>query len=406
MDIALYKELVNHAQKCGADDAALVCRHILQKINAEDYLSFDEIKIAAQYQKGSASASFTTQLACPNRAALLQTVKNLCQAAKIANAWGQPRTSDVQSVVRAFHQLPSVQSTDRICDPQNCSDDCFHADCIQTQSINIPAFVPPNINEISNNLSIQLEQTTNAIDEVLLYQNNIFSHTFVETCLKSQLKLQHLDDIYTLNLPSYRFNPLDADNPIVNSDALQSSMLEIADGFYNSICAKLEYVSPMPNLVISGWGMAVLGHEAAHLSVDMASSGKLIMEMANCQLDSDTANCPVHALLPSDSSYHSKQELFETLPNHTLFVDAPTLWIRRNNSLLDVHFKIACEIENAKILRYFKPVTLRFDLKTIWQNIQSTANSISKICLKCQNSMADFAAPDCYLAQNIALGKI
>ena len=406
MDIALYKELVNHAQKCGADDVALIYRHILEKNLSGNITSVDEIKLAVQFQKGSASAFFTNQFASPSRAALMQINKNLCQAAKIANAWGQNGTSNVQSVVRTFNQLPSIRYNDRICDPQSCSDDCFHADCIQTQSPDIPTLNPPYLNEISNNLSIQVEQTTKAIDEVLFYQQDILMHSFVETYLKSQLKLQHIDDIYTLSLPLCRFNPLSPDNPLANPDQMQAAMLEIADGFYNSVCAKLEYVNPMPNLVISGWGMAVLGHEAAHLSIDMASSGKLIMDMAQCQTGTDAANCPIHSLLPSDSAFQSKQALFETLPKHTLFVDAPSLWVRKNHTLLDVHFKIACEIENAKILRYFKPVTLRFDLRSIWQNILSTTNLMSKICLKCHPGMADFSAPDCYLPLTISLGKI
>ncbi|MBO4351379.1 MAG: hypothetical protein J6A01_10590 [Proteobacteria bacterium] len=406
MDIALYKELVNHAQKCGADDAALVYRHSLEKSNSGNVKSVDEIKLAVQFQKGSASAFFTNRFACPDRTALLQITKNLCQAAKIANAWGQPNPSDIQSTVQAFNQMPSIQYPEEACDPLACTDDCYHANCLQSDFWNFPAFEPPNLNEISNNLSIQMEQTTKAIDEALFYQQNISLHTFVETSIKSQLKLQHIDDTYTLSLPLCRFNPLDSNNPLANPGQLQASMLEIADGFYNSVCAKLEYVSPMPNLVISGWGMAILGHEAAHLSVDMASSGKLIMDMAQCQPTPNSANCPIHALLPSDSTTHSKQELFEALPSHTLFVDAPSLWVRRNNTLLDVHFKIACEIENAKILRYFKPVTLRFDLKNIWQNIHSTTNLISKVCLKCHHGMADFSAPDCYLPQTIPLGKI
>ena len=398
MDIALYQELVNHAQKLGCDDVAIIARHIIQNAiantnSAAIFKQFEDATLAIQIGNASASVQILNNAIQSDRTTLLQTVKNLCQAAKIAKTWGSNAPSTVHDIVKQFNLWP--ESTDITCDSYACTNDALQAEAPQVDTL--PSHNPTQVDlsDISQNLQFSAQTVTAAVQETLFHNQKILTHTTTQSTLFRKLTLRHVDQDISLNLPLLRFNPYIAEQ-IPDDSAQIDEIRETAQHFYNSECSQLQYVSPMPQILISGWGMAVLGHEAAHLNKDIAVSGKIIAEIAQCS----NTPCPILGFMPSEQTQETQQNSV-SVPPYTLMVDAPDLWIRKNQHLLDIRFRIACEMEHTKIIRYFKPVTLRIDLNEIWNHIQMAISPVKTICLKCHKDFATFSAPACLIAKNL-----
>ncbi len=423
MDDQRARELIALASKSGADDVMIVQRHVRWRVDAlagrsESHLPGQSEDIALYCAVGNAESSFVWNDALvPDADAFAQHVKNAVQAAKLANVWGVARNHVpfAEQFCRTSAQKcakPEVWDDEpRDPCPKNsrvCHKDCFHPDCLTDTSLaaaQILHVIANKLAEVSRQLELQASQT---ISEIRL--NCWHGDGFVQTqrfeTLLSQTVVNPIDDAHEerIALPDYLFDGAG----IFVEDEAHKQLLSAADIAPHLVASReSELPDGLFGLLLSPWIVALLAHFSAHLNIDVSQSGKLLQNMDTCLFaPPDSPWCRSRALVHAIAARPTLGLLFARTSSHALFVDAPIAWVRRNQYLVDMQCRIAAEIDEHKFSKFFNSVTLRFDLRELWQYCTETAEPSRRLMLKCGDDRVVYQAPYAYFPIRPVWGRI
>ena len=421
MDDQRARELIALATKVGADEAVIVQNHIARRV---DHVTGRQIShaleksddIAMYCAVGNAESSFTWHdEQPPDSDDFKQQVKNIVQAAKLANVWGVSRNhvpfteqfckSSAQKCKKG-NDFDDEDNQDPC--PKNrqvCIKDCFHPDCMTNTAMDAAPVLNDLVNKlgaVSKAVELQASQTIDEIHRNCWNGDGFVQIQRFETKLSQTLVIR--DSAEHLDLPDYLF---DGSGIFPNDDA-HKQMLSAPD-IAPDLLAKRE--SDMPDnlfgLLLSPWIIAVLAHLSSHLNIDVTKSGKLLQNFDTCLFaPPDSPWCRSRALVHAIAARPTLGLLFARTSSHALFVDAPIVWVRRNQYLVDMQCRIAAEIDERKFHRFFNPVTLRFDLRELWQYCTETAEPSRRLMLKCGDKRVVYQAPYVYFPIRPVLGRI
>ncbi len=406
MDVALCQEILRLAEQAGANKAFVLSRSCIQSIDrisnlvefhTTKVLNTDELFVTC----GNGCCSeviYQNERAELSRDDLISHVKKCCQAARLAHVWGQNSNIAETEFKHFDSQSASADIVDNSCldihKKNACNVECFRPQCLMNadfSAISALKNLRNNLADVNEHISLDAEISIQAIEETRYFEKNIQTQRHYESCLKQTLFFRHLDNLISLKLPDFRF--LGRRFELSEHPEFLSAQ-DVADGFSKSASSVVDYVNPSDSILISGWGMCVLGHEAAHLKTDITRGGRIVLNMAEC-LDFPVHNrlCAGNGIKISLEGGLTREELLTRVADKTLMVDAPDAWVRKNESILEVRFRIVCSVRNGVPDQYYKPVVLRFDLKKMWYYCKFASKPYVRIAMACGEGIADFQAP-------------
>ncbi len=423
MDDQRARELIAQASKSGADDVMIVQRNVRRRSDAiagrsETHHLGQDSDIALYCAVGNAESAFVWNDAMPpDTDAFAQHVKNAVQAAKLANVWGAARNHvpfAEQFCRTSAQKCPKPDTWDdepRDPCPKNsrvCHKDCFHPDCMTDTSLaaaQILHTIAGKLAEVSRHLVLHASQTISEITSNCWSADGFVQTRRFETVL-SQTVVNAMGDAREerIVLPDYLFDGAG----IFTEDEAHKQMLSAAD-IAPHLAAVQEDVLPdgLFGLLLSPWIVALLAHFSAHLNIDVTQSGKLLQNMDTCLFaPPDSPWCSSRALVHAIAARPTLGLLFARTSSHALFVDAPIAWVRRNRYLVDMQCRVVAEIDERKFSRFYKPVTLRFDLRELWQYCTETAEPSRRLMLRCGDERVVYQAPHAYFPIRPVLGRI
>lgn len=403
MDIALCQEILRQAEKSGAEKAFILSRSCIlrsESLVGHQILSSVDAsrcsKLFVQIGTGSCSALIENgNVPVASRDALLECASKCCQAARLAKVWGQNRNlAELE-----FRRFESEKYLAEIVDPEcplsteknACSDDCFRPECI----LNAEFALSEKLKMLDEKMAgyqavLNAEFCVQSVEETLFIDKDIQTQRHFESSIKQSVVYKK----HSLELPEYRFVGKNFD--IAKLPELIAAH-DIAEAFEKSCESESQFAGTGTGVLVSGWGMSVIGHETAHLHVDISPGGRVVMNLSDClNQPVQTGECRSNGVRISLEGGLQKAILLTRIPEHTLVVDAPDAWIRRNDATLDVRFRIAYTVQNGALEQAFKPIVLRFDLKRIWYYCRFASKPYVRTALKCGNGIADFQAPWAY----------
>ena len=420
MDDQRARELIALATKLGADEAVIVQDHVARRV---DRVAGRQIShalntsddIAMFCAVGDAESSFIWNDKQPTDSDdFKQQVKNIVQAAKLANVWGVARKHVpfaehfCKTSAQNCHKMTDFDDGNRDSCPKNsrvCLKDCFHPDCMADTALDAAPILTELVNKlgaISKDLELQASQTIREIRRNCWNSDGFVQMQRYETELSQTLVMHDIEE--HLDLPDYIFDGAG----IFPDDDAHKQMLAAAD-IAPDLLAKRESDVPdnLFGVLLSPWMVALLAHLSSHLNIDVTKSGKLLQNFDTCLFcPPDSGWCRSRALVHSTSARPTLNLLFARTSSHALYVDAPTVWIQRNQFFVDIQCRIAAEIDERRFNRFFRPVTLRFDLRDLWQYCTETAEPSRRMMLKCGNNRVVYQTPYAYFPIRPVMGRI
>ena len=414
MDLALAMSLLKQADRCGAEDACLIftkrtirSETLDSKKIAHELRHESSCRLAVRVGCGTATVElFQGKAGMPGDSALLERVKNLCQGARLCAAWGA--TDDqLEAMLRKFDRQAAVAfklSETCLSAGSTCEVDCFGEKCLEIED--------PSYASLLHSIALKMQPLARQIswrgqldlvwcEETLYRGSDARTVSRFEAYLDQWLSAKGMHDI---RLPRYSFA-----EPVFEMAAhpMLFDASDVARGIVESASSGASYGFDGRGLVLSGWAMAVLGHEAHHLNVDITRSGRLAYDVSRCMTVPDVGGrCRNLAMKITLESNLTRDVLFTRVPDHTLYVDAPDFWIRRNEKILDVQFLTAAEVMGGKIAGYLAPVVLRFDLTKLWYYCPLASKPYVRISLKCGEDDTVSQAPCGYFDVEPAQGML
>ncbi|MBR4985124.1 MAG: hypothetical protein IKY83_05220 [Proteobacteria bacterium] len=402
MDLALAMSLLKQADQCGAEDAVLWVRKSKRRVErldskkiSNELCTQQRCRLVVSVGRGSASAELGQGAAgIPGEAALSEIVKNLCQGARLCNVWGTT-CQQVEDICREFdrHAVNAFEVSCRDSNAQ-CTHECFRESCLERDDpdyVGMLHRIAVQMQPLAHLLDWHGSMTLGWIEETLYSSAQTRTVSRFEAFLDQSIQLKGAQSQCALQFPRYSFaRPAFGmtDHPFL----IETS--DVAQGFVESAKAAVSYGFDAHGLVLSGWAMAVLGHEAHHLNVDITRTGRLVYDVSQCMnVPENGGKCGNLAIKIALESNLTRDVLLSRVPDHSLYVDAPEYWIRRNGKFLDVRFLVVGSVIGGKIARYFEPVMLRFDLTKLWYYCLLAAKPYARISLKCGHSDAVSQAP-------------
>ena len=434
MDFVLCQELLKQTEQLGASDAAIVVENITQRIekrkNGIRTLHSEKIQRANLHIQLE-NATFTANLiqgktGVMARELIHTQIKNGIQAAKLANIWGCAQKvtplhtafgqTSAQNCPAPAPKQPEIIGWDEDANPifkkekpiqcpplgkpNACIPQCFQPQCLLEKApIDAPMLdhLETQNLQIKGLTSTELIQTTSHIDTMIYLQHEVKSQARYETSIAQSAQIQTPDGEKRLSLPKYWFDGL-IQEPNTPEHQEMLTFSDIWDDLSASLKATETPNQDIFGVVLSPWVLGVLAHEAKHLGIDLAKSGKMHVNMSKCLYmpPCNHAPCPSFALEHIGNARPTRRLLFARVPSHTLIVDVPTAWVRRKQTELAVQCLMACELSNQTIARRFQPVILRFDLQNMWSYCTEIAEPSRRIALNCGHGYGIVQAPWAY----------
>lgn len=433
MDFVLCQEILKQAEHLGANDAAVIVENIIQRTeirnNGKRILHTDKF-IRANLHIHVGNGTYQANLIQANtgimeRQSLLEWLKNGIQAAKLSNIWGclnkpkplrevlgqtsaqicpppakkEPEIIGWDEDANPIYKVEKPFKCPELDKPNACIPECFQPACLQMDDIDAPMLnkIESEILGITSAPNFKLTQTVSYVDTMVYLLNEVKSQTRYETLIKQTLELNEGHNTQYIHLPDYWFDGLIHDpNTQEHEELLKIS--EIWQDLNTSSQATASPDNLKHGIILSPWVLGILAHEANHLGINIATSGKMQINMSKClYLPPRPINpCKGIALEHIGHARPTKRLLFARVPSHTLIVDVPSAWVRRNTFELDIQCMVACELSEQSVTRYFKPVILRFDLKNMWQYCSEIAEPSRRIALNCCDGIGVFQTPWAY----------
>ncbi len=417
MDLALAMSLLKQADRCGAEDAVIWVRKSRVRTEKVDSKQIahelnDEMscRMIVRAGTGTAAADLVQGKAgLPGDAALLESVRRLCQGARLCGVWGTSgdRLADVR---QAFdrHALYALSfSGDCSASGEGCSSMCFDAHCLELDDPMYAGLLhglarrtQPFAREVDWHGSLRL-----ALHEETLYSLADTRTVFrFEAWLDQALKVRSAQGRQEISLPRYRFS-----EPVfeISAHPAMPDAGDLARGIWGSAVSEEVFGFDSKGLVLSGWAMAVLGREAHHLNVDITRSGRLIYDISRCMNTPDGGGrCRNLAMGIALERTLTREVMLSRVPDRALYVDAPECWIRRNEKILDVRFLVAGEIIGGQVAAWYAPVVLRFDLTKLWYYCLLAAKPYVQISLRCGEAETVAQAPCGYFDVEPCQGEL
>ncbi len=419
MDVALCLELLRQADHSGAADTIVLNRNIdchrdvwrggKKSMHRE---AIHETDLFVRVENGCTRVKLLQgEGGLPSRESLIQMTKNAIQAARLANIWGQ-NGNPLDEAIHRFENSAMYSVDDLRCvaddkpktkskkkevaEDNGCIGECFRLECFGRENISFAEMlnqIAKNIQKSTSGARLNASVTASAIEETLYHHDEIKTQKRLDIVVEQEISVEHQGETTFLRLPEYR-----SSEPVLDlSSAQMLRASDVADKFEKSVCAQTEYNNDASGILLMGWPMAVLGHEAHHLGADMTSSGKIIFDSDRCsQAISNASGCRSQALDVPESEKKNFDAVISELPDKTLILDAPSSWIRRNRQWLDVKFEIVCGVSGGKVSEFYKACVVRFDLLKMWEQCRFAAYPVVRIALKCGNGISNFQAPAAY----------
>lgn len=416
MDFVLCQELLKQAERLGADDAAIVVEKITQhcetRQNGQSTIQAQQIPSALLYLHVGDGA-YHLDLSTPGGIGvsledLKEKIQNGIHAARLANAWGTvEKTKPLQNLMGLFSAQVCALSEFSPVETPKCSTGhkidapgCFKPEYLLEEK---PLYAPM-LDKIETDTAknaadavCSFSQTTSCVDTTVYLGKEVKTQKRYETVIKQSIQLPKTSALEPMHLPDYVF-----DGRIEDIEQIEHKRLLTICDVWQDIKASQDATEDVNDalygLILSPWVLGVLAHEARHLGVDLAISGKMRMDMSKCLYTPPrlTQACPGMILDHVGKAKPTRGLLFARVPSHTLIVDAPSAWIRRNNDILDIECMVAVELSAHQMGRHFRPVVLRFDLKEMWGHCSEIAEPSRRIALRCGKGYCVFQAPWAY----------
>ena len=401
MDLTLCLELLRQAEQAGASSAALFLTSSATRTDSVQHHKFNSSTVQSESARiivQCASGCCDVELYSQNRVAyqrdeLIDKVQNACQAARLASVWGQSDNLLERELKRFETDAAfAVQQTDCSKNEKKskCNGDCFSTECLAGE----------DFSETLKTLDNRFVQSGAQSD----YQAEIITHAVVETCMTGDKETtqKHFDSVLKQRvvlkntarivcLPDYRtlgkFTSISDHLTVIDAGG-------VALGVEKSESAEPYDIRDIAGLCISPWGMAVIGHEAAHLGVDISPGGRIVFERSEClPVPASSRSCLGAGIKISLEGGLIREAMLDRLPDNTIVVDAPAYWTRKNQSSLYIHFESAAILNKGKLDIPVRGVVLKIDLKKIWFYCRFAAKPYARIALKCGHELSDFQAP-------------
>ncbi len=409
MDVALGQEIIHHALQTGATDAALFFRRFQRRTDcfihylpSSELSAFQDAELFVVVNSGCAHYRLFDKNSdvIPDRNSILSMTENCVQAARLAAVWGQS-THPLECELNRFQNdsLIAIKPDDD-CPPPGKKDDfacvghCLVPECLADLKFK-PSYIIDDIVQGFQSLKakslLQIQMDIDAVDETLFHGSGISSQKHYETSIRQSISIHKDNHQVSLQLPEYVFS-----GNLFNSSDHRALLRvqEVALAFEEAVQAQTKCELPGHGYVVSGWGMAVLAHEAAHLHVNMSGAGRLVMDIAGCpDVPFACGSCRNLALNIALESSLQRDALLERVPDHAIWLDAPECWIRKNKHFIEMRFRIVAEIVGGKMNRFFQPLTVRFDLEKIWFYCKYASKPLVRIRLRCGDGMTSMQAP-------------
>ncbi|MBQ9396782.1 MAG: hypothetical protein IJU23_14860 [Proteobacteria bacterium] len=401
MDVALCQEILRQAEQSGASSAALFVTSSARRTDSirhhksdSSTVTFESAKLLVQCANGCCGVELYSQNRVSyGRIDLMNKVQNACQAARLASVWGQ--TSDLLArELKRFEidATSAVQENDCSANDKKskCTGDCFSVDCLASEDLSgVLKTLDDRFVKSGAQSEYQAEIITNAVVETCYVGEKVTTQKHFDSVLKQRFVLKNSGR--TLCLPDYRTlgKITDMAEHLTVMDAG-----DVAQRLEKSVAADYFDIRDVAGLCLSPWGMAVLGHEAAHLNVDISPGGRVVMNRAEClPVPASFRSCLGAGIKIALEGGLTRDAMFERLPDNTIVVDAPVYWMRKNNSSLYIHFESAWLLNQGKLERPVKGVVLKFDLQKIWFYCRFAAKPYARVAFKCGDGVSDFQAP-------------
>ena len=396
MNDELARELIELARKSGADEAVIVHHDVACRSDSVYGHSFfrasaSDTDVAMHFAVGDSESSFVWPVTgpMPSRERFRQGVADMVQAAKLARVWGTTRAhapfAQQYGTVSA-QQCAEIQQSGRENCKRQCRDGCFAASCMSDMSYDAAPILNTIVARLDAESGAELHgiHTIRRIRQTCWFGEQTTQTTRYETTLSQTLIPPGDSDAPgALVLPDYRFDGYRIDP----DDAVHKPMLLASDIAPQYLAPREKTASGLYGLLLSPWIVAVLAHLSSHLDIDVTVSGKLLQNLDICLFAPPVfQRCLSRALVHSVNARPTLSLLFARTPSHALFVDAPSSWTRRNEFFVEMTCQIACEIDEHQFRRYFMPVTLRVDLRDLWQHCTETAEPSRRFRLGCPRS--------------------
>ena len=417
-----FSELVSFAERNGADEAVVLQTHALRR--------HDEIQsnasVASRLERHAQARLYVRVQNAVFHAALTPSGRTLLAPASLErlalDAIQAARLADVWGPVRPCHKLPEPQTSAQpasipVCPPKDARSNrksgqtaCFDPAFLQDLKSDTAPILPRLVTACSaqaSSVTLHAHQTTELVTLQRQTRHAISRSQHVQTTLEQTLS----HGTQTLTLPPYLF-----DGPLLTPDAPEHAPLlqagELAADFARA-CVTQSTAASAPQtvqrVILMPWAAAVLAHEARHLSPPPAhvpftldtQRALYTPPPAPFTPFPQTPPCPAFALIPHTELPEHSALLPHTV-ERTFLVDAPDAWVRKNDALLDIRFRIAQSHAFGTVEQHFQSLTLRFDLKHFWEDCAFMTAPVRRITLPCTLGPSPLEVP-CILA--MSLGK-
>lgn len=434
MDYVLCQEILKQTKLLGADDAAIVIENIHRRIETRNpsKRNIQTEKITRAYLHITiGNATFQASLFQPNtgfvsRENLNTILQNGIQAAKLSNVWGtthkakplheifgqtsaqicpppppkEPKLIGWDENANPIYQKNKPIKCQPLGKPNACIPECFQPACLlEADAASTPMLdkLENQYTKLNNPPKYALEQTIEHIDTMIYLPDMVKSQARYETSVRQSLEIPQNGIPKRIHLPEYWF-----DGVIHDPDMPEHKEMLTAADFWSdlelSLQAKEQPDDTLHGVILSPWVLGVLAHEAQHIGANLTASGKMQMNMSKCFYLPPRLPHPCHgiALEHVGNARPTRRLLFARVPSHSLIVDVPVAWVRKNQHEIDIQCMVACELSEQKISRYFKPVVLHFDLKDMWSHCAEIAEPSRRITLQCGKGLGAFQTPWAY----------
>ena len=141
-------------------------------------------------------------------------------------------------------------------------------------------------------------------------------------------------------------------------------------------------------ILFGPWATAVILHETMHKTPkNVQFSPGISLNFDRCFGENGNLQNDIHCrslrLDVIEKEALSRRKFLKNLPRAALYVEMPTQWAI-SDGFLHIHFDIVHLIDDAALVKAYRPLTLRLNMDTFWQTIISAGEALRRqVSLAC-----------------------